>query len=573
MSTPLGTRTQSIWLSQLLLAIVVVVIVLVVQAIAPTTLTMWTFTVGVSAIVVLTAVALAVPWQRLPRWAVLIIPMLDIVAVAVMTRDTSTDFAFLWVFPLTWVASYFGPWATAWALVTIVIGIVLEEARHADDSQGTLRLVVITLSLTFIAISAHITSRQTRAFKRLLRREAGRLSATLRRSKRQERQLSRVLGSIDVGVVRVSASGEVLEANETYTSLYDIDRRDKTLSSRSVEYDGYRGAPLAASQRPLARALRGELFQDVRTWLYGADGLWRALSVAAHRLPDDATIGAGESLLVAHDITAMISAERARDTLATRVSHELRNPLTTVLGYSDLVLEDPNLTPQIHERVTAINVAAERMLVLAGEILQAGRQTQAAESPLIRFDLGQVVSESIESFAPMAEASGVEVSIESIGDVFVEGDAFRLRQVSDNLLSNAIKYTDKGGSVTVTIRNDKHRDAPEDLDHDGVVLTIADTGIGMTAEDLERIYEPYYRSEAARASEVTGTGLGMGIVESLVAQHRGTLTIQSAPGRGTVAAVRLPAAPPAPSDPAATHADREITHGPAASHEEELSGA
>ena len=90
----IGTRTYSIWLSQLLLSMAVVVIVLLVQALAPETLNLWTFTIGVSLVVVLTALALALPWQRLPRWAVLVIPLLDIVAVGLMTRDTPIDFAF-----------------------------------------------------------------------------------------------------------------------------------------------------------------------------------------------------------------------------------------------------------------------------------------------------------------------------------------------------------------------------------------------------------------------------------------------------------------------------------------------
>ncbi len=103
--SPLGSRTHSIWLSQLLLAIVVVVIVLLVQTLSPETLNLWTFTVGVSLVVVVTAVALAVPWHLLPPWAVLVVPLLDIIAVGIMTRDTSIDFAFLWVFPITWIAS------------------------------------------------------------------------------------------------------------------------------------------------------------------------------------------------------------------------------------------------------------------------------------------------------------------------------------------------------------------------------------------------------------------------------------------------------------------------------------
>lgn len=109
---PIATRTTSIWLSQLLLAIVVVVVVLLVQSVSPETVDLWTFTVGVSLVVVLTGVALAVPWQRFPPVTVLSIPFLDILAVGIMTRETTVDFAFLWVFPVIWIATYFPLWAT-----------------------------------------------------------------------------------------------------------------------------------------------------------------------------------------------------------------------------------------------------------------------------------------------------------------------------------------------------------------------------------------------------------------------------------------------------------------------------
>lgn len=537
-----GTRTHSIWLSQLLLAIVVVVMVLLVQALAPETLYLWTFTVGVSLVVILTGIALAVPWQRLPRWAVLVVPLLDIVAVGLMTRDTPIDFAFLWVFPIIWIAMHYPLWAIGTSLGMTAVLVVLEEMRHPENANGTLRLIIVTLSLTFIAISTYSTARQTRAFKRLLRREATKLNETLIRSTRQERELSRVLGSLDVGVVRLSADGEILEVNKTYRDLYDINPADTTFAPRSVEYDGFEGSPLGTAQRPITRARGGEQFDDVRTWLFTADWSWRALSLTSLRLPDDRGLASGEHLLIARDITAMVSAVRARDSLATRVSHELRNPLTTILGFSDLLLEDDDVDERSRGRVEAITSAAERMMTLANEILASGKQAQQNESTVATTDLAKVVADSVESFAPVAEAGGIRVLPAMSAGVFVQGDAFRLRQVCDNLLSNAIKYTPKGGRVTVEV----FQGAPETGEGAGdgaerANLVITDTGMGMDADDLERIFEPYFRSAAAEASTIVGTGLGMGIVKSLVEEHHGTLSLTSAPGRGMTATVSLPA--------------------------------
>ncbi|WP_170285617.1 sensor histidine kinase [Microbacterium rhizomatis] len=542
--TPLDTRTHSIWLSQLLLGIVVVVVVLLVQTLTPETLNHLTFTIGVSMIVVITAVALALPWQNLPPLAVLVVPLLDIVAVGIMTHDTTQALAFLWLFPVTWIASHFPLGATGTALGTVIVMIGLEEIQHPEDSSGTLRLVVVALSLSFIAISTQLAARQTRAFKRLLRREANKLNETLIRSTRQERELSRMLGTLDVGVVRLSASGEILEANPAYRTLYDINPADTTFAARSVEYDDYRGSPLTNPERPIMRARGGKQFDDVRTWLFSADGSWRALSLTSLRLADDRGLASGESLLIAHDITAMVSAERARDSLATRVSHELRNPLTTVIGYSDLVLEDGSIGPRVRERIEAINSAAERMMTLAGQMLGAGRHAQLEEAAMSTTDLAKVVSDSVDSFVPTAEASGVHLTFAADPDVFVQGDAFRLRQVSDNLVSNAVKYTPKGGRVTVEVF--VAADAEPDIAADPsgrplAVLRISDTGMGMEPDEVARIFEPYFRSAAAQASTIIGTGLGMGIVQSLVAQHDGSLDVRSMPGRGTTVTVTIPA--------------------------------
>lgn len=546
-SRPLGTRIHSIWLSQLLLAVVVVVIALLVQGLSPETFEYWTFSVGVSLVVVLTALALALPWQRMPKRAVLLIPLLDILAVGLMTFETSIDFAFLWVFPVIWIATYYSLPAIGIALGTIAVLVMIEQAQHAEDADSTIRLIIVTLSLTFIAISSQSASRQTRAFKRLLRREASKLTENALRSTRQERELSRVLGSIDVGVVRLSADGEVLEVNKTYSDLYDIAPNDPNFTPRSVEYDGYQGAALGTSQRPISRARAGEQFEDERTWLFTADWSWRALSLTSLRLPDDDELASGEYLLIAHDITAVSSATRARETQAARVSHELRNPLTTVLGFSDLILEDPSIAPRVHDRVEAINAAAERMLTLVNQILESGVQAQGIGEPtVVSTDLSEVVSDSVESFAPAAESGGVVVELEASSGVSVLGDAFRLRQVSDNLLSNAIKYTPKGGRVIVEVRREPVEEGAFGGDvgvasKEQVVLRITDTGMGMEPEEVARIFEPYFRSAAARASTISGTGLGMGIVQSLVEQHRGTLAIESVPGRGTSVTVSLPA--------------------------------
>lgn len=495
-------------------------------------------TVGVSSIVVLTALALIVPWPRLPTRLVLVIPALDIIAVGIMAIDTDIDLGFLWVFPVTWIATHFSIWATSGSLALVGVIVVWEESTQANSSSATLRLIIVLLSLTFIAISAFSVSRQTRAFKRLLRRQAAKLNDALTRATRQERHVSQVLDSIDVGVVGLAADGTIQGANLTYRTLYGIDihalAADALMRPGAVEYQGFKGVPLSTDERPLARAQRGEQFTDVRTWLFDRSGAWLALSSSVRPVPEDALpdnrgAGTGQSLLIVHDVTATSRAERARDSLTRRVSHELRNPLSTIIGFSELILDSDGVDEKVQDRVGAINLAAERMLTLAGEILEMGKESHTVEATVARTDLGRVVAESAESFTPTADAGGVRLTLQIAENVDVMGDAFRLRQVADNLLSNAIKYTPKGGSVTVQV----------DQTADESVLRIADTGIGMKPDEVSHIFEPYFRAEAARNSDIVGTGLGMDIVHTLVTEHHGTLHVESAVGQGTTVTVRF----------------------------------
>lgn len=512
---PVGIRGHAIWLSQLLLAIVVVIIVLLVQALVPATLGLWTFTVGVSTIVVLTAVALVVPWHRLPPWVALGIPLLDIVAIGFINRDTPVDFAFLWVFPVTWIATNFPIWAIGTSLGMVATFVVLEEADQPDYSQGTLRFIVITLSLTFIAISTYAATRQTRAFKRLLRREATRLQETLQRSRRQEKQLSRVLASIDVGVVRISPEGDVLEVNQTYRSLYDIADGDPALVPRAVEYDDYLGAALPVRARPLARACAGEDLQDLRTWLFTPQGTWRALALTARPLPDAESLTSGERLLVAQDITEAISAERSRIRLAAHVSHELRNPLTTIVGYSELLLDGTRLQDAERARVQAISEAADRLMVLAGAVLDAGRQAQMGGAAPAPTDLSRIVADAVDAHTHSADTAGVTLAFTSPAGAPMIGDAYALRQAADVLLRNAIAHTPKGGRVSIDVR----------AENGEAVLRITDTGIGMGALD---------RTEGA---DLAG-------IHTIAAQHRGSVVINSRVGKGTTITVHLSVAGP-----------------------------
>src|SRR3546814_191996 len=190
-----------------------------------------------------------------------------------------------------------------------------------------------------------------------------------------------MLNGLDTGIARLSRGGEVLALNDTYVSLYAIDRDDPKRPGGAVEYSALRGDPLPESDRPFARAARGELFEDERVWLFDTNGEWHALSASTRRLTPS-TDEPDSTLLIVHDVTALIEAERARERLAAVVSHELRNPLTAIMGHAELALDGEGLPPKTREQLEVIENAAVRMQTLISEILAGSRRSEEHTSEL-----------------------------------------------------------------------------------------------------------------------------------------------------------------------------------------------
>ncbi len=234
------------------------------------------------------------------------------------------------------------------------------------------------------------------------------------------------------------------------------------------------------------------------------------------------------TLIVIDDVTALLDAEQERHAMSAMVSHELRNPLTAIMGHVDLLLERDDLPPRVVEQLGVVASAGERMQRLVeGTLQERGREPDLLSGAV---DLREVAEASAASFAPVATGNGLALEVEGEAEAIVRGDAFRLRQVIDNLIGNAVKYTPRGGRIVVRIAADAA----------GPVLTIADTGVGMDAEELDRLFEPYFRTERAVRSGVPGTGLGMGITRDIVTAHGGTIDVTSEVGTGTGVVLRFP---------------------------------
>ncbi|WP_328476372.1 ATP-binding protein [Actinoplanes sp. NBC_00393] len=245
------------------------------------------------------------------------------------------------------------------------------------------------------------------------------------------------------------------------------------------------------------------------------------------------------------------SEERQRRLIAD-VAHEMRTPLSNLRGYleglADGVIEpSPELFASLHEETLLQRRILDDLQVLA--LAEAG---DLAYAP-VPLDLAELAGTTATAHRAVAAAAGIELVVDAPEPVQVEADPDRTRQVLGNLLSNAIRYTDAGGRVELRVTRDAH----------AAILSVRDTGVGMSAEEVARAFDRFWRADPARQRATGGSGLGLTIARRIVADQGGTLEADSTPGLGTTFTVRLPVTTP---DPAATlsgvftrRARREIT--------------
>ncbi len=267
-------------------------------------------------------------------------------------------------------------------------------------------------------------------------------------------------------------------------------------------------------------------------------GVWRGelefATVAGGRVPVSVVVIADDAYVavLARDLTERFEIERLKESFVANVSHELRTPLTAVIGYLELLGE--GILGELNEdQAEAIEVMArngDRLLDLIGDILLIG--SLDAGSDLIRrpIDMGRVLQGVVTSFDSVRERKSLEVAVDCEADCMVTGDEGELKTVASNIVGNAFKFTPDGGKVLVSVKKTS----------DSVVVEVADSGIGISEEDLEYVFKRFYRGSHARTSEIQGAGLGLAIVQGVVQRHGGSVDISSTVGTGTTVMVVLP---------------------------------
>lgn len=337
--------------------------------------------------------------------------------------------------------------------------------------------------------------------------------------------LEAILAHMGSGVLLVDRSGCIVLVNPAAEEILGIRQEDARGRSQVEVVRNYSLSRLISGVLGEWRPQRQEI-----SLIYPEE---RILEVTAAPVCGEGGERRGV-LAVLYDITEIRRLERVRAEFVANVSHELKTPVTSIKGFAETLLEGALYNHRAAEEfVSIINEEAERLSRLIQDLLELSRIEYREVKPrLENLDLIAEIKEIADRLQPRFRKKGLVLSTDlPLDAVYVRADRDHLEQVLSNLLDNSLKYTPEGGRVTVGL-------LPGEIE---VIVVVEDTGIGIPAEDLPRIFERFYRVDKARSRKLGGTGLGLAIVKHIVNAHGGRVWVESEPGRGSRFYFSLPA--------------------------------
>jgi signal transduction histidine kinase len=485
----------------------------------------------------------AVPWHLLPYPSFLVVPLLDLVSICLGReggQDSLTGLSLMAVFPVIWLCasglfpktavaiSFFGPLGIIW------VPLFLHGAVSGQDLARAFLLPVMMLGIgvtvSVMTLSMVRQQRDLEEQQRDLEEKDSQLRGVLTGSKRQERLLNTILDTVHLGVLAVDSQGNDILMNRKQRAHHLL-ASPPTIAdpneSQLLVFTADRTTLVPVDQRPVRRAILGHEFTDYLVWL-GAGAEQRAVSTTARPMKDQDGNFAG-SVIVFSDVTELVNALAAKDDFVSNVSHEFRTPLTSILGYVELLLDDDDdLTDSQRGPLEIIRRNSERLLTLVSDLLSS-RNGQLLVTPEA-VNVAELVRTSVTAALPRAAESGIHLRADAPERLEAHIDAARISQVLDNLVSNAIKYSPDGGDVVVSLRSE-----------DGHMLcSVSDTGMGMSQQDQEEVFAKFFRSAAVRNSAIPGVGLGLSISKAIVEAHGGRVSLRSEVGKGTTFTFAVP---------------------------------
>ena len=343
---------------------------------------------------------------------------------------------------------------------------------------------------------------------------ASQLSATMEVVTSEKNKLEKIFEHMADGVMAFNRQGILIHVN---SACYDMLGNDKMGPNFEIIFEKLE------IEVDFDKLLAGEHYESTDEYVIIDDKYLK--------MQFDAYLNAkGEAdglVVVIQDVTKQQKLDQMRKEFVANVSHELRTPLTTVKIYTETLIDGA-----IEDRENAMHFLsvmekeADRMTALVQDLLELSRiDNKQIQLKFVLIELKDMIEEVVEAQQVHIANKGhtLKVDIDESTSYFINGDVFRIRQILHNILSNAIKYTVEEGIITIAMHKENNK----------IQIAISDTGMGIPEEDINRIFERFYRVDKARSRKLGGTGLGLSIAKELMSLHNGDISIKSKVGEGT----------------------------------------
>lgn len=337
------------------------------------------------------------------------------------------------------------------------------------------------------------------------------ISRQIDRVKRQKSRLYVVGESMSEGLIVFDGDGKILSMNSSAEKIFGADSRviGDNFSSISSNLEIYEAIEHACSG---GKAIITERIDDKPYQIFLSPAVDKGLVSSV--------------IMLAFDVSELEKSEKIRREFSANVSHELKTPLTTILGYSQIINTGIAKPEDISSFMGKIEHETTRLISLVDDIMKLSRlDEENSTDNFADINLSDVISEVKERLSHRAEKNNIALNISGDNSI-ISGDLLQVTELIYNLTDNAIKYNKSGGNVSVSV-NDS-------------VVTVKDTGIGIPEKYFDRIYERFFRVDKSHSKKIGGTGLGLSIVKHIAQRHGATINLESHENSGTTFTVSFP---------------------------------
>lgn len=357
-------------------------------------------------------------------------------------------------------------------------------------------------------------------FSKTINTMSGELKQNLITVKKQKNQIEAILLHIKDGIISFDLEGNVTYINPAAIDFFDLDQNDDTFDKifKKVNIDVN-----------LEKIVYLDDFTSSEQKVFINE---KYINIFFAPFRDAKGIPNGVIILL-QDITEHVKLDNMRKEFVADVSHELKTPITSIIGYTDTLLEGDYDKDTQNHFLNVISSESNRMAKLVTDLLTLSRfDTNKNKTEIAEIDLGELTKMCLEKLKPEIKKKRHKVECFVTADVpLVKVDKFGIERVILNILTNSIKYTKENGNIKIYVG----------FVYNDAYIKVIDNGIGIPEEDLPRIFERFYRVDKARTRELGGTGLGLSIAKEIIEQNNGSIDIKSALGKGTEVVIRIPA--------------------------------